>query len=162
MPRVFRKWTSARSKGRFWRVSLKSWPGKYNQKYYKPNGVLAKILGYYDYFEEQYVCILEGGQQVEKEEIIADYTLAFNEKNKSYSSWYDFTPEMSICAEDVVYTWKDGEMWVHNDNVNYCNFYGTQFNASITSVFNWKENFFKPYRNSKYEVEMPFDLYKYE
>ena len=109
---------------------------KYNQKYYKPNGVLAKILGYYDYFEEQYVCILEGGQQVEKEEIIADYTLAFNEKNKSYSSWYDFTPEMSICAEDVVYTWKDGEMWVHNDNVNYCNFYGTQFNASITSVFN--------------------------
>jgi hypothetical protein len=109
---------------------------KYNKDYLKPNGATAKILGYYDYFEEQYVCILEGGEGAEPTPPINNYTFAFNEKNNSYTSFFSFTPEMALCAEDIVYSWKNGEMWIHNNTSAYCNFYNEQFEASITKVFN--------------------------
>lgn len=110
---------------------------KYNRPYIRPNGFKANILGYYDYFEEQYVCVLQGGTYSgDFIDTIDDYTFAFNEKNNGYSSFYDFHPDIAICAEDVTYSFLNGVMWQHTNTNNYCNFYGVQYNAYITTVFN--------------------------
>lgn len=107
---------------------------KYNKQYVTPTGSNAKILGYYDFFEEQYVCHLQGG--VAGAEILPPYTFAFNEKNNGYSSFFDFHPELSLCAEEITYSFKDGELWVHDNANGYCNFYTVQATPDITTVFN--------------------------
>lgn len=71
-----------------------------------------------------------------------DYALSYNPQNFSFNetrnafcSFYDFHPEWGIGANDMVYTWKNGDIWKH-DSGTYCNFYGTQYNANATFVFN--------------------------
>lgn len=107
---------------------------KYNKEYLTPTGSQAKILGYYDFFEEQYVCILQGGTS--GAEVLPPYTFAFNEKNNGYSSFFDFHPELSLCAEEITYSFKDGDLWVHDNANGYCNFYTVQATPDITTVFN--------------------------
>jgi hypothetical protein len=35
-----------------------------------------------------------------------------------------------------LFSFKDGEIWAHDNNSTYCNFYGVQGDAFITTVFN--------------------------
>jgi len=66
---------------------------------------------------------------------VTPYNFSFNETRNGFCSFYDFNPEWATGANDMVYTWKDGEIWKHDDPT-YCNFYGDQFGASLTTVFN--------------------------
>ena len=117
---------------------------EYNKPYETPSGITSKILGYYDFFEEQYVCHLQAGEYASIDPHsglpvlyeVDNYTFAFNEKNNGYSSFFDFHPELSLCIEEVTYSFKNGEMWVHDNYNGYCNFYGEQATPSITTVFN--------------------------
>ena len=38
--------------------------------------------------------------------------------------------------EDIIYSWKNGDLWVHNNTTTRANFFGQQYSASITLVFN--------------------------
>ncbi len=67
---------------------------------------------------------------------ISNYAFSFNEKRNGYASFYSFAPEWIICAEDVTYSWKNGNMYVHNNTANYCNFYGVQYDCYVVVVFN--------------------------
>jgi hypothetical protein len=116
---------------------------QYNKPFTSPSGITSKILGYYDFFEEQYVCHLQAGQYGSTDPSgqpilleIENYTFAFNEKNNGYSSFFDFHPDLSLCAEEITYSFKDGELWVHDNYNGYCNFYGVQATPDITTVFN--------------------------
>jgi hypothetical protein len=117
---------------------------EYNKPYETETGITSKILGYYDFFEEQYVCHLQAGryESIDPHEgfpvlyEIDNYTFAFNEKNNGYSSFFDFYPELSLCVEEVTYSFKNGELWVHDNYNGYCNFYGVQAIPDITTVFN--------------------------
>lgn len=66
---------------------------------------------------------------------IDDYAFSFNEKRNGYCSWYDFHPEWIMSAEDTIYSWLNGSLYAHNSNT-YCNFYGVQYDCSITLPFN--------------------------
>jgi len=66
---------------------------------------------------------------------VTPYNFSFNETRNGFCSFYDFHPEWATGANDMVYTWKNGEIWKHDDPT-YCNFYGDQYNASVTVVFN--------------------------
>ena len=107
----------------------------YNQTYLRTDGSKAKILGYYDFLEEQFVTILQGGTKGAV--TIGNYAFSFNEIRNSFCSFYDYlNPDWFICAEDVTYSWKNGNFYIHNDVANSCRFYGTQYNPSIKLVFN--------------------------
>lgn len=122
----------------------------YNNDYLRLNGSRAKILGYYDYFEEQYVTILQGG--VLNGQTIQDYAFSFNEKRNSYCSFYDFNPEMIISANDITYSWKNGALYIHNDQGKNRNFYGIPFYPSITFIFNDKIAIKKTYQSLSYQA----------
>ena len=92
-------------------------------------GGFAKVLGVYDFYEEEYVSVFQGysGQP--------NTTLAFNELKNSYTSFYDFAPEWITSTEGSLVSFRNGQLYVH-DSTTYCNFYGTQFKPSIKLVFN--------------------------
>lgn len=107
----------------------------YNKTYLRTNGATAKIIGTYDFREERWVKILQGGTN--SGNTIDNYAFGFNEKNKGYDSFFSFNQaEWIDTVEDVIYSWKNGELWAHNNTVNRCNFYNIQYGTSITLVFN--------------------------
>lgn len=105
----------------------------YNNIWDRPDGSYAKILGVYDYFEEEYITVLQSGQN--ESNSIPAYTFSFNEKRNAYGSFRDYNPEWMVSAEDIKYGWLNGQMYIFNSDI-YCNFFGVQYGASITCVFN--------------------------
>jgi hypothetical protein len=54
----------------------------------------------------------------------------------AFESFYSYYPEFMGDLNTKLFSFKDGEIWAHDNNSTYCNFYGVQGNASITTVFN--------------------------
>jgi hypothetical protein len=104
----------------------------YNKEWTRGGGV-ANIFGCYDYLEEECIAILQGGTS--GDDSISDYAFSFNERRNGYASFFDFHPEWITCAEENLYSWKEGVLYIHN-NETYCNFYGTQYDAYIKVPFN--------------------------
>lgn len=112
--------------------TLRGYATLFNQTWSRGNG-LSKILGCYDYLNEECISIFQDGTN--GVEFLAARSFSFNEKRNGYSSFFDYQPDGMICAEDVLYHFKDGALWVQN-NGSRCRFYGQQFNAYIDVVFN--------------------------
>jgi hypothetical protein len=64
------------------------------------------------------------------------FTISFDEQANAFESFYSYYPEFYGCLNTKLFSFKDGEIWAHNNSSTYCNFYGVQGNASITTVFN--------------------------
>jgi hypothetical protein len=137
---------SVQNKGQYYIKSLLS---KYNSEYLRTNGSIAKIIQHFDYFEDNCVTMMQGG--VLNGETIENNNLSFNEKRNAYGTFGDLNYEMAISAGDYSYFWKNGQMYVQNDTVNYCKFFGTQFYPSITLVF-----------NDKVQIKKTFDALAYQ
>jgi len=123
--------------------------GFYSNNYVRASGAKSKIIGYYDFAEEECVMFLQDGTLGGS--TIPYNTFSFNEKRNAYCSFFDLQPENIISANDVTYAWKNGEMYIHNNTTNYCNFFGVQYYPSIKLVFNDKEIIKKSYNAIGYQ-----------
>ncbi|UOF82505.1 structural protein [Caudoviricetes sp.] len=66
-----------------------------------------------------------------------EHTLSYDDGVKGWTSFYSFIPEMMIGMNNNFFSFKGGNLFVHNsDDVARNNFYGQQYNSSVTSVFN--------------------------
>lgn len=64
-------------------------------------------------------------------------TLTYSESVKGWPSFYSFIPDMMCGMNNHFYTWKGGNLYVHNsDLVNRCYFYGVQYETYIKTVIN--------------------------
>lgn len=112
----------------------------YLNSWAKSNGGETKIIGCYNYFEEEWIGILQGGANGSI--TLPPYAIAFNEKNNSYGSFYGFNQaEWIVSAEEDFYCFLNGGLYFHDNNpdtnaATYCNFFGTQYQSYITTVFN--------------------------
>lgn len=106
----------------------------FNKTYLRSNGATAKVLGCYAYFDEEYIAVLQGGTN--NGNTILPQTFSFNERRNGYSSFFSFHPEWILSAEDVIYSWLNGQIYSHDNTTSYANFYGIQYDVSITLVFN--------------------------
>jgi len=122
---------------------------KYNDAYVRPNGALSIIFGYYDYFEEQYVVFCQGGTF--GDESIVDQSFSFNEIRKGYCSFYDELPEWIVCAQDITFEWKAGQVYVRDNTAEYGKRFGVQTYPSVTIVFNNKEVMRKTFNTLSYQ-----------
>lgn len=64
------------------------------------------------------------------------FTMSFDEVANSFESFYSYYPEFYGVLNTKLFSFKNGQIWKHDNNSTYCNFYGVQGNASITTVFN--------------------------
>lgn len=70
---------------------------------------------------------------------MSEYTIAFSESaggKGGWSSFYSFIPEFIVGMNNKLYSFKDGNLFVHDSNAVRNNFYGTQFTTKIKTVIN--------------------------
>lgn len=93
-------------------------------------GGYAKVLGVYDFYEEEYVSVFQGSSAG------ANTTIGFNEKKNCYTSFYDYAPEWITSVESTLISFKDGKLWRHDNTGNRNTFYGVTYPSSLTLVYN--------------------------
>ena len=67
---------------------------------------------------------------------MADYTITYSEGAKGFPSFYSFYPDFMMGMNQFFYTWKGGNLYRHNTNNTYNQFYGVDYPSTVTSVFN--------------------------
>ena len=82
----------------------------------------------------------------------SDFTISFEEDTRGWTSRKSFVPESGLSLNNRYYTWKNGNIYVHNSrNVPRNNFYGTQYNSTITTIFNLEPSSIKNFKTLNYE-----------
>jgi hypothetical protein len=66
----------------------------------------------------------------------ANYTLTHSESSKGWPSFYTYYPDWIKGMNNYLYTWSGGDLWRHNVNNLYNNYYGSQSMSLVQSVFN--------------------------
>lgn len=66
-------------------------------------------------------------------------TLIFDEEANRFESFASYYPEMMVTLGTMLCSYKDGVLWTHDDEPYYNNFYGVQYDSTITPVFNKSE-----------------------
>jgi len=88
-----------------------------------------KVYGTFDPILGNYIAALEETTTQDA------YTLIFDEKNNSFDTFLSFHPEMMATLRTLFVSFKNGQIYTH-DSPEYNNFYGNQYDSSITMVFN--------------------------
>lgn len=103
---------------------------------------------YDPYFDEYLVVVNNGTNQ---------YTIGFSEKNKGWTSRYSFVPEKMIGMNNHLYSFKNGELYIHNsENVPRNNFYGVQYKSIVKTIFNEGPSDDKIFKTIVYEGNKPW------
>lgn len=116
---------------------VKSWASANLPKYLNPGnypfGGSQKVLGAYNLRPDnigEYLLLAQGAS-------VAGETFAFEENTNSFTSKYDVDCDCILCAENVMYYFKNGVMWRQTSSVGSSNvFFGVQYTASILIPFN--------------------------
>ena len=97
----------------------------------------SKVIGGYDPFMDMYYLTFP-----EMEELPAT-TVGFCDKPnvRRWIGFYDFMPEYYAKINNQFLSFKDGQMWIHNTNPNYGQFYGVDYPCKFILLIN--ENFNK-------------------
>jgi len=78
-------------------------------------------------------------------------TLAWNEGTKGWVSFRSYLPEAGVSFNNTYYTYNDGELYQQHDNSVRNNFYGTQYDSSVTVILNDSPGSIKNYKTLNYE-----------
>lgn len=81
---------------------------------------------------------------------MAVITITYNRKanngNGGWSSFHSFNPECMVAMNSNMYTFKDGELYVHHSNSSRNEYYGTSYNSILTLIFNDEYNITKTFK----------------
>lgn len=117
----------------FGQYAIRDMVAKYNVDYIRVDGSKAKLLGFYDFLEQNAHFIMQGGTF--DGETIPSRNLTFNERRNAFRGFESWQPDWALQAGKVTFSWKDGSLWVHNDETNWCRFYGKDYPTEITLLF---------------------------
>jgi len=88
-----------------------------------------KIYGAFDTILQQYIIALEATPTDEAQ------TLMFDEGDNTFDTYLSYKPEMMVTLGVLLVTFKNGQLYTH-DSSTYNNFYGQQYDSTITLIFN--------------------------
>ena len=117
-------------------------------KYFKDNlKNQDNIIGSYDQKKNEYNLTLKFD------------TISYDEKVKGWSSFKSFVPEQGISVTNFYYTFKDGNLYKHHDDVitsfnsevTWNNFYGNQYESKVSTILNDSPGFIKSFKTVNYE-----------
>ena len=104
------------------------------------------IIGFWDIYNKEYILSIQDAY-AEGENI----TLGFDESNNGWVSRYSYIPEDGGSLDGNFYTFKGGNLYVHNANGLYNNFYGEQYDSEVTLIFNQNPSANKNFLTINYE-----------
>jgi hypothetical protein len=91
---------------------------------------------------------------------MAQYTLTFSEKNKGWTSFHSWFPNLMCSLNNKFFTIKNGHLWEHHDRNNpiHNTFYGVKYPSKITTVLNDAPSEDKVYKNLTEEGTHPWSV----
>jgi len=118
----------------------------------------GKAIGGYDIYTK-YVLSLQQSKQTVAVPVAVNPTprssnLSFDERVLGFPSFFSYIPDQILSLQSNYYTFKDGSLFLHYDQTpDYPrnNFYGVQYDSSITFVFNPKVSMSKVFKTINYE-----------
>ena len=116
----------------------------------------GKVIGSWDMHNKQYVVSLQPPviANTERNSTERFKTVAFDEDINGWTSLFSFKPTFAGSLRENYYTFKNGNIWQHYVPVNvsnFCNFYGVQYNSTVTLVFNPNVSESKNFNTINYE-----------
>ena len=117
--------------------------------YFADNLKLAEsIIGSYDTKNDEYNVTLLNNLQDRKQ---SSTTISFSDTVNGWSSFKSFIPEFGLSLSNDYYTFKNGNLYQHN-NTDYNSFYGAEgYPSSITVVLNDVSGSVKSFKTLNYE-----------
>tara|TARA_X000001382_G_scaffold130969_1_gene128322 strand:- start:3983 stop:11149 length:7167 start_codon:yes stop_codon:yes gene_type:complete len=99
----------------------------------------STILGTYDEDKDNYNLTLN------------NYTVSFNDNVNGWNSFKSFIPESGVSLKGYYYTFKDGNLWLHNLNENRNQFYGVEYDSTVKFLLNENPSDIKVFKTLSYE-----------
>lgn len=137
---------------------VKSWAFQNIPKYLNPGnypfGGKQKILGAYNLRSNnvgEYLLLAQGTSS-------AGETFAFEERHNSFTSLYDIDCDCIVCAENILYFFKNGVLWKQNTlSSGYNVFFNVQYTASLLIPFNDRMTDKKIFMALAYQSKSPWN-----
>ena len=85
------------------------------------------------------------------------YTLTFSESVKGWPSFYSYNPDMILGMNQYLYTFSEGNLYRHNTNTTRNNYYGVDYDSTITGVFNQEPTTVKVFKTIELESDDSWD-----
>lgn len=90
---------------------------------------------------------------------MASYTITYNDKVQGFPSFFSYSPEQIQGMNNRMYTFKGGDMYVHNPNNSpNNNFYDTQYNSTVSTIMNEDILDNKIFKTINLEGTHPWDI----
>jgi len=86
-------------------------------------------------------------------------TITYSKSAQGWTSFWSFIPDWMLGVSNTFYTWKNGDLYKHDSNQSRSNFYGSQHQANITTVFNQENTQNKVFKTLEIESTHPWDSY---
>lgn len=121
------------------------------------SGDKTGIIGSYDIYNKEYVLSIQGTSVKWQDEEIGSITLGYDESNNGWTSRYSYIPEAGGSLDGSFYTFKQGELYIHNalkdleQNYVYNTFYGAAYPSEVELVFNQNPSSSKNFLTINYE-----------
>lgn len=85
------------------------------------------VVAGYDPSNDQYVVNISNSED--------NYTVTFDEKNTGWTSFHSYAPEMMVALNNDFYSFKDGQVYIHNQSSSTRNSYYGQASANTEIEF---------------------------
>ena len=113
------------------------------------------IKGMYDMHTGQYVLSVQGNRKGN----ITPYTLAFDEDNSGWVSFFNYIPDHGLSLNNDFYTFKNGSIYMHySPDVGKSFFYGLPNKSTVTLIFNPNVSASKSFLTVNYEGTFNWEL----
>jgi len=89
---------------------------------------------------------------------IKPITLAFSETTKHWTTFYSFTPEYMCSVGLNIVSFKNGQLFLHDQNSNHSVFYGVAYQSELWIPFNEKPELSKILKSIVLYTTSPFDV----
>lgn len=133
-----------------------TWAGdnltKYLNNYTYQFGGSARVTGTFNIWPDktgEYILLAQSGTT--GSDTLIGEALSFDESKNSFTSFWDIDCEQILCAENVLYFWRNGEVWKLDDSQDVADFFSSKKTASITLVYNENEAIKKVFNAIAYQ-----------
>lgn len=85
-------------------------------------------------------------------------TIAFSESKKRWITFYSYTPDYMVSNNISFISFKDGQLYTHNTNSLYNNFYGVQYSQKVHIISNVQPDMIKFYSSIAIQATSRFSV----
>ncbi len=102
-----------------------------------PSTGYPSIYGAFDSYTNKYIIAMEeiSNGELHYDPFTVIYWEADNPKQKGFECFASFHPENIGCLDTMLLSFVNGAFWKHTNPI-FCNYYGVQYAAYVTGVFN--------------------------